>query len=91
MARWRIVRFGCTEGDDTIIGGLRVWDHAWRRTCEEDIRVASPLYRGERNHLTVYEMGDEAAPVTFAAGELSNGIWGFAEPHRGLLNMFGFR
>ena len=91
MARWRIVRFGCTEGDDTIIGGLRVWDHAWRRTGEEDIRVASLLYRGERNHLTVYEMGDEAAPVTFAAGELSNGIWGFAEPHRGLLNMFGFR
>ncbi len=80
MDGWRIARFGCLEGDDTIVGGLAVWRHEWRPVTHDTVWIDDPIYPGGRHGLQVYEIGETAAPVRFAAGELSNGVWGFCEP-----------
>jgi hypothetical protein len=68
------------EGDDLSIGGLVVWKEEWRPVDLGRLELPHPAYRNQVHRYDVYEIGDEANPVQFAAGELSNGVWGFYVP-----------
>lgn len=76
---WRDVHVGF-ERDDLIIGGLKVWEESWRPVEGLRLIVPHPSYPQQRHAMPVYEMGDPKSPVRFAAGELSNGVWGFYVP-----------
>jgi len=76
---WRFVHIG-VEDDAVSIGGVSPWRSQWRRLPEPPIIVAHPSYPLERHTMFVYELEGPRGPVMFAAGELSNGVWGFYVP-----------
>ena len=78
MSDWREVHVGA-EGDDVQIGGIKLWQHNWRRTSEA-VQLSHPSYPQQRRRFSIYETGAQSSPVRFAAGELSNGVWGFYTP-----------
>ena len=75
MIEWRFVHFG-SENDGLELGGLPVWREAWREALEP-VFLSDPIDPGQRHRLGVYAIGPADSPVCFAAGEFSNGIWGF--------------
>jgi len=79
MSNWRAVHIGF-EQDGLEIGGLKVWDLKWRRTGRDPLSLPHPAHPLQRHGFDIYEVGDEQQPVCFAAGELSNGVWGFYVP-----------
>ena len=79
MAGWRAVHVG-VEDDGLTIGGLAVWKYAWRGTGEAPLDLPHPSYPSQMHRYRIYEIGDAGHPVRFAAGELSNGVWGFCVP-----------
>lgn len=76
---WRDVHVGFAR-DGLTIGGLDVWKHQWRRQAGLGLSLPHPAHTHEMNSFAVYEIGDPAQPVRFAATELSNGVWGFYVP-----------
>jgi hypothetical protein len=79
MRPWRDVHVGF-EADGLKIEGLEVWKHDWRSTDLQPIDLPHPSYRSQMHRYTIYEIGDAARSVRFAAAELSNGVWGFYVP-----------
>ena len=75
---WRFVG-ARVEGDDFRIGGVEVWRHRWVPAGLGPVEVVDPQY-GQTFHFEVYDIRGAAADVRFAAGEFSNGIWGFYVP-----------
>jgi hypothetical protein len=76
---WRFVSIGF-ETDPTDIGdGLNPWTSDWGSTTGW-IVVAHPSYPWQRHSMSVYEVDHSGRHVVFAAGELSNGVWGFFVP-----------
>lgn len=73
---WRFVSIG-VEGQPTDIAGVNPWAAEWTATGSR-ITVAHPQYPRERHVMRVYEVKGSAPPVRFAAGEFSNGVWGFS-------------
>jgi hypothetical protein len=76
---WRVLHVGF-EGDEVEIRGLGIWRHDWRRAGVEPVELRHPAYPNQIHRYDVYEIGGAASPVRFAAGELSNGVWGFYVP-----------
>jgi hypothetical protein len=72
---WTFVTVG-TEGDLTKLGSARVWDHEWHRVPGCHATVIDPRY-GQSFTFAVYRIHLASQLVEFAAGEFSNGIWGF--------------
>ena len=62
-----------------LIAGVNIWNENWRPTGER-LELPHPDYPSQRHAIHVYEVGDPQQPVIFAAGELSNGVWGFYVP-----------
>lgn len=79
MSEWRDVHVGF-EGDDLKIGGIEVWCQDWCRTGEASVQLPHPSYQHQRHRFDIYKAGPQDSPVRFAAGELSNGVWGFYTP-----------
>jgi hypothetical protein len=77
-AGWRFVSIGF-EGQPTDIGGYDPWKADWMSTHSR-ITVAHPSYPDQRHPMFTYEIAGSNPPVTFAAGEFSNGVWGFFVP-----------
>lgn len=48
----------------------------WAATGER-ISVAHPNYLGERHTIWVYRVEGLEPEIMFAAGDFSNGVWGF--------------
>jgi len=44
------------------------------------MQLPHPSHRHRRHRFDIYEIGSLDHPVRFAAGELSNGAWGFYVP-----------
>ena len=65
--------------DDLTISGAHVWNEQWRATGER-LKLPHPAYPEQIHDFHVYEIGRASPPVRFAAGELSNGVWGFYLP-----------
>lgn len=79
MAAWRDVHVGL-QGDGLKVGGLEVWKHEWRPAEVEALSLPHPSYPKQIHRYDVYDIGDAPRSVRFAAGELSNGVWGFYVP-----------
>lgn len=76
---WRFVGIGF-EGDPVDIGGgIDPWKVEWTSTHGR-IVVAHPSYSSERHVMFTYEVAGSDPTIAFAAGEFSNGVWGFFVP-----------
>ena len=75
---WRFVSIG-VEGQATDVGGTNPWQVKWQPTGRS-ITVAHPQYPNQRHRMDVYNAEGTQPPTVFAAGEFSNGVWGFFVP-----------
>lgn len=75
---WRFLSIG-VEGFDILVGGVNPWQVGWTSTGRR-IVVPHPQYPAQGHAFRVYEITDTDPPVVFAAGEFSNGVWGFFVP-----------
>ena len=67
------------EGQPTDIAGVNPWKAEWTATGSRNT-VAHPQFPRQRHVMWVYEAKGSASRVRFAAGEFSNGLWGFFVP-----------
>lgn len=67
------------DGDPIDLEGVNPWRHSWRDTGEV-VWMRHPSYPTQLHDVPVYTMETERGEVTFAAGELSNTVWGFFLP-----------
>ncbi len=75
---WTLV--GVTfDGKSVSIDGLNPWEHKWI-SLGGSLAVPHPSYPAQRHQLSIYRVNRSEGAVTFAAGELSNGVWCFYEP-----------
>lgn len=72
---WKFVTVG-TENDRTCIGDVAVWAHEWHRVPGAKATVVDPHY-GQSFRFDVYRIRVADQVLEFAAGEFSNGVWGF--------------
>ena len=72
---WRFLHVGF-EGDQVELDGVRLWGVDWGRS-QGRIVVAHPSYPDQRHLMWIYRIPTERGVVAFAAGEFSNGVWGF--------------
>jgi hypothetical protein len=77
---WRFVSIG-VEGQRTEVGGVNPWETEWVATGGR-ITVAHPQYPWQQHVMSVYEVKGSVPRIRFAAGEFSNGVWGFFVPAR---------
>jgi hypothetical protein len=75
---WRSVFIGL-ESTPVKIKGFELWKHEWE-DLGETIVVAHPSHPHERHTMFVYRVAADGKSLRFAAGEYSNGVWGFHEP-----------
>lgn len=76
---WRLVYIGA-EDVVASLGGVDPWKRKWRSVSPTSIVVAHPSFQAQRHDFRVYEMNGSTGPVRFAAGEVSNGVWGIFVP-----------
>ena len=79
---WKLVSIG-VEGDHVSISGVNALRSEWSPMPEPPIIVSHPQYPRERHEMFVYELQGPRGLVRFAAGEFSNGVWGFYIPAPG--------
>jgi len=65
------------EGDEVLLDGLNPWQNEWYDLEEASIIVAHPSYPEQRHSMEISELRANGRTVKFAAGEFSNGVWGF--------------
>jgi len=73
---WQAAHVGF-ENDGLVLDGLPVWSLTWREESAEAVMLAHPAHPTQQHAFTVYTIDDGARATRFAAGELSNGVWGF--------------
>jgi hypothetical protein len=71
---WFIQAVG-TELEPLHLAGVDVWEYEWAKTGER-VDVSDPQY-GQRLSFEVWHIAVREKTVRFAAGEFSNGVWGF--------------
>lgn len=76
---WQALHVGL-ENDAFAIGGVPVWTQAWRPVGLPPLTLPHPAYAHQRHRFEIYEIGQGMTRRIFAAGELSNNVWGFYEP-----------
>ena len=64
------------DSESFQIDGIDVWKHPWTQVDEPHTGVKDPLYNQDYS-FTVFEFEAGSKTVRFAAGEFSNGAWGF--------------
>ncbi len=67
------------DGDAIEIDGANPWKHSWQST-DEMAQVRHPAYPTQVHEVPVYVMQVDGRSILFAAGELSNTVWGFYRP-----------
>jgi hypothetical protein len=76
---WKAAHVGI-EGDSVSFHGIKPWKLEWQSIGQEPIIVPHPSHPHEQHQAWVYEVESSGKRVRFAAGELSNGVWGFYVP-----------
>ncbi len=76
---WVAAHIG-VAGDRFSLKGINLWKFDWQRISEEPIVVPHPSYPHERHLAWIYEIESSGKKIQFAAGELSNGVYGFYLP-----------
>lgn len=64
------------EGEAFQIKGVNIWDRGWQVVPGQEAHVNDPVY-GQGYIFRVFTIQDENEKIEFAAGEFSNGVWGF--------------
>jgi hypothetical protein len=77
LSQWTFLS-STTEGGSFSIAGVDVWKNSWTDT-KEMIHVKDPLYQQDFT-FHIYTISCGGKTVRFAAGEFSNGVWGFYAP-----------
>jgi hypothetical protein len=68
------------EGDDIEVAGVNPWNLTWANSGAV-ITVAHPSYPDQRHQAQIWRfVENEQSGIVFAAGELSNLVWGFWIP-----------
>ncbi|MEQ1737013.1 MAG: GNAT family N-acetyltransferase [Rhodoglobus sp.] len=75
---WRAVGV-VLDGDSIDLDGMNPWQHGWRSTGEM-VWMRHPSYPTQLHDVSEYRIVAEGREVRFAAGELSNNVWGFYLP-----------
>lgn len=78
-ADWLALHVG-VENDAFAIGGVPVWTQPWRPVGVPPVTLPHPAYAHQAHRFEIYDIGEGTTRRRFAAGELSNGVWGFYEP-----------
>jgi hypothetical protein len=78
MNQWKFVGTPVDERN-YVINGVNVWAHKWQEIEDETAHVQDPHY-SQDFQFDVYIIEHEEQRVKFAAGEFSNGVWGFYVP-----------
>ena len=78
MNEWVYVTGG-RELTAVMLDGLDVWKHDWESLPEDAVAVKDPLH-GQAFRFPVYRITHRGRSTVFAAGEFSNGMWGFFQP-----------
>ncbi|MBV9829249.1 MAG: hypothetical protein JO001_26830 [Alphaproteobacteria bacterium] len=77
-AAWCVRHIGF-ERDGFILDGIDIWAVPWGR-ASGSVLLPHPAYPAQQHAYSIYEAGGQANGSIFAAGELSNGVWGFYTP-----------
>jgi len=64
------------ENEPFEIRGVNVWSQGWQVAAGEEAHVNDPVY-GKGYIFRVFHIQDGDEQIEFAAGELSDGLWGF--------------
>lgn len=67
------------ENHPIEIDGVNPWKQSWQGT-NEIAYVRHPAYPTQVHDVSVFVMHVEGRDILFAAGELSNTVWGFYRP-----------
>jgi hypothetical protein len=67
------------DGDAIDLDGVNPWQHSWE-SLGEVAAVRHPAYPTQVHDVSVYTIEHEGRSIRFAAGELSNNVWGFYRP-----------
>jgi len=70
---WKFIKSG-VDGN-CILFGINIFDYEWENTGQR-VEVIDPLY-SQKHILEIYNAKINSENVTFAAGEFSNGVYGF--------------
>lgn len=80
MTAWNVAHIGIGY-DDLVLGDRQVWKEDWRPVNNyEQVTLPHPAYPHEMHSYGIYEIGDPAHVIRFAAAELSPGVYGFYLP-----------
>ncbi len=75
---WRFVG-AVIDGVAIDLCGENPWRVSWQSmACE--VNLPDPIYPGQSHCLNVFSIMGEHSLIVFAAGEFSNGVWGFYLP-----------
>jgi hypothetical protein len=64
------------DGEPFKIDGINVRERRWETVSDGIVEVIDPIY-GETHRFQVFEIALPGRTIGFAAGEFSNGVWGF--------------
>ncbi|HOT33867.1 MAG TPA: hypothetical protein PLW15_05380, partial [Rhodoglobus sp.] len=67
------------DGEPIDVDGINPWKHSWVDTGEI-VWMRHPSYPTQLHDMPMYLIAAEGRYITFAAGELSNTVWGFYLP-----------
>lgn len=76
---WQPVHIGL-ENDGFSIDGVDIWSAQWDALGVDSVMLPHPAHPEQTHRFDVYRAKGPVADVLFAAGELSNGVWGFYVP-----------
>jgi hypothetical protein len=76
---WREAHIGFAN-DGLTLDGLDVWQSPWRPVDGFALELPHPAHPQQIHSYDIYDIGPINQPVRFAAGEVSNGVWGFYVP-----------
>ena len=79
MKNWTLVGI-VIEGRPVNIHGVNPWKHEWVSLKEPRFEVPHPDYPNQRHKIWAYTITAGDRDLVFAAGEYSNGVWGFYVP-----------
>jgi hypothetical protein len=84
---WREAHIGFAS-DGLTLYGLDVWKAQWRPVNRSALDLPHPAYPNQIHSYDIYDIGPINQPIRFAAGELSNGVWGFYLPPNSSVSAF---
>lgn len=68
------------DGEAIDLDGVNPWTVSWHPTGEY-VGMRHPAWPTQVHGMPVYTLTDGDRTITFAAGELSNTVWGFYLPN----------